>query len=204
MADSSRVSIERVAQRQEWKVFCFLALFFASIAVCAQPAMQIPATEGTTLAGSHIALPDAFKGKINIIVVGFSRGSQEQVGSWGRLLAADYGHSGEVDYFEVAMLGTTPKLLRSMIIKRLSSSVPFDQRPHYFPVLESDQAWRAVAHYDKPDDAYILLVDGKGTVLWQTQGEPTNSAYGTFKATLAKLLKSQLGQGSAQHSTAAH
>jgi len=148
--------------------------------------MHVPATHGITFAGTAIALPDSLKGKVNIIVVGFSHASQEQIANWGRLIAADYGKSDEVSYFELAMLASAPKMLRNMIIRRMTSSVPFEERSHYLPVLEGEPAWHAVAHYDKPDDAYVLLVDNKGLVLWQTEGEATDMAYRNFKQELEK------------------
>lgn len=160
-----------------------------------QDAMHIPVTHGTTLAGTQLTLPDALKAKLNIVIIGFDHASQEQIGSWGRLIAADYGKSADVNYFELAMLASAPRMLRGMMVRRLGSSVPFEERDHYIPLLEGEPAWRAVAHYDKPDDAYVLLVDSKGTVLWQTEGEPTNAAYGAFKARVAKTLKEHAEQG---------
>ncbi|HKO19724.1 MAG TPA: hypothetical protein VJU82_12645, partial [Acidobacteriaceae bacterium] len=73
--------------------------------------MRVPATHGTSLTGTAITLPDSLKGKINIIVVGFSHASQEQIANWGRLIAADYGKSVVIDYFELAMLANAPKML---------------------------------------------------------------------------------------------
>lgn len=151
--------------------------------------MRVPATHGTTLAGTAITLPDSLKVKINIIIVGFSHASQEQIANWGRLIAADYGKSVDIDYFELAMLANAPKMLRGMIIKRMGSSIPFDERAHFIPVMEGEPAWRAVAHYDKPDDAYVLLVDSKGFVLWQTEGDATNAAYSSFKQEVEKRLR---------------
>jgi hypothetical protein len=178
-----------MANQQACKPFCVLVLLFASLAASAQDAVRIPAAHGTTLAGSDIALPDALKGKVNIVVIGFSHAAQEQIGSWGRLIAADYGKSTDTGYFELAMLAGGPRMLRGMIIKRMGSAVPFDERGHYIPVLEGEPAWRAVAHYNRSDNAYILLVDSKGLVLWQTEGEPTNAAYSTFKLQVEKCLK---------------
>jgi len=185
---------------QKWT--WFLALFFACLPILAQQTAAIPPTRGTTLAGTEVKLPEAFKAKITILVVGFSHTSQEQIGNWGRLISADYGKSPEVDYFELAMLARAPKLLRGMILKRLESMVPFEERPHYIPVLEGESGWRTAAHYDKPDDAYILLVDRKGTVLWQSEGEPTNALYARFKAELAQVLDAQSDRSPAAPSSA--
>ena len=151
--------------------------------------MHVPVTHGTTLAGSQVTFPDDLKAKVNIIVVGFSHSSQEEIANWGRLIQADYGKSTDVSYFELAMLASAPKLLRSMIIKRMGSSVPFDERAHYLPVLEGEPAWRAVAHYNKAVDAYVLLVDRQGFVLWQTEGDATDAAYTTLKQQVEKTLR---------------
>jgi len=153
---------------------------------------HIPAAHGTTLAGTAIALPDALKGRIGVLVVGFSHGSQEQVSNWGRLITADYGQSEGVEYFEIAMLGGAPKMLRGMILKSMRNSVPAAERPHFLPLTEDDKPWRAVAHYDRADDAYVLLVDGDGVILWRTQGDATDAAYSALKKHL-KELPSQSG-----------
>jgi hypothetical protein len=52
-------------------------------------------------------------------------------------------------------------------------------------MTEGEPAWRAAARYDKPDDAYVLVVDGSGTVQWQTEGEATDAAYSEIKEHLA-------------------
>lgn len=189
MRGSVSVSIRTMARRLRDHLVWPVALLCAFVPAPGQEAEQVPATHGTTLAGTEVVFPDALKSKVNIVVVGFSHASQEQVANWGRLIAADYGKSAEVSYFELAMLTNMPKMMRGVMIKRLGSNVPFDERSHYIPVLEGEQAWRATAHYDKADDAYVLLVDNKGLVLWQTQGDPTDAAYSNFKQELGKKLR---------------
>jgi len=150
--------------------------------------VSIPKAHGTSLAGTAVMLPDALKGKVGVLVLGFSHASQEQVANWGRLITADYGQASGLAYFEIPMLGGAPKMVRGMIIKGMGSSVPAAERPHFIPLTEDDKPWRAVAHYDKANDAYVLLVDGEGVVLWQTQGDPTDAAYFAFKKKLDGFL----------------
>src|ERR1700722_6211729 len=85
----------------------------------AGPETHVPATHATTLAGTPVALPDALKDKVSVIVGGFSHTSQQQVASWGRLLAENYGDSHGVAYFELAMLAGAPKMLRGMMLKQM-------------------------------------------------------------------------------------
>ena len=48
--------------------------------------------------------------------------------------------------------------------------------------------WRAAAHYNKSDDAYVLIVDGDGVVLWQTEGDATDATYAIAKKKLEVML----------------
>jgi hypothetical protein len=148
------------------------------------PLPRIPAAHGITLAGASVALPEAVKGKMGVLVVGFSKASQQQVTAWGRRLAADYRQSNDVAYFEIPMLGGAPKLLRGIIVREMGSSVPDRERPHFLPIAEDEAAWRAVTHYSKPDDAYVLLIDSDGVVKWQTEGDASDAAYGELKRRL--------------------
>ncbi len=143
------------------------------------PPTQIPIVHGTTLAGDSITLPDALHGKIGILVLGFSQHSRDQVTPWGKRLAADYRTAPDVLYFEMPMLAAVPRLLRSMVVHSLKSSVPERAQPRFLPVTEDEAHWRTLAHYSNTsaDDAYVLLVDQTGRVLWQTQGAPTDATY---------------------------
>jgi hypothetical protein len=161
------------------------AIYFFGLALAVHAAAQahvsIPKAQGTTLAGTPVTLPDTLKGKLGVLVVGFSHASQGQVEAWGRRLAKDYGQSAEVAYFEIPMLAGAPKMLRGMIVKSMSKSIPEAERPHFLPLMDGEPAWRAATHYSKPDDAYVLLVTGDGTVEWQTEGDATDAAYAILK-----------------------
>jgi hypothetical protein len=162
-----------------------IALGLALPSIRAQ--QTIPKAQGTTLTGTAVALPDALNGKVGVLVVGFSHASQGQVAAWGRRLAADYGQSHDVTFFELPMLAGAPKMMRGMIVKKMSSSVPAAERPHFLPLMEGEPVWRAVARYDNPDDAYVLLVDGTGTVRWQSEGSATDDGYSALKKNLESL-----------------
>jgi hypothetical protein len=170
-----------------WQVALGAALWSMLPAQAQQAPGRVPAAHGTTLAGNAVALPDALKGKVGVLVVGFSKASQTEVAGWGRRLAADYEQSAGVVYFEAPMLAGAPKMLRGMIVHQMKSTVPEAERPHFLPLMEDEARWRAVAHYAKADDAYVLLVDGEGNVRWQTEGDVTDAAYGNLKQALDGL-----------------
>jgi hypothetical protein len=163
----------------------FALLFLAGMADA--QAATIPQAEGTTLTGAEVKLPEGMNDKLGVLVVGFSRGSREQVAAWGRKLAVDFGHSQKVMYFEVPMLAGAPKILRGMIVRQMGSSVPEKERSHFLPLTENEAGWRTVTHYSRSDDAYVLLTNRTGTVLWQAQGDATDTAYTQLKTEIAAL-----------------
>ena len=75
-------------------------------------AQKIPELHGTTFSGQAVSLPEAFRGKVGILVIGFSQGSREAVTVWGTKLAADYLDSPSVAYYEIPVLASVPKLIR--------------------------------------------------------------------------------------------
>jgi hypothetical protein len=169
-------------------VMAMAATVFCAGGWAQAPDTHIPAAHGTSLTGTAVTLPEALKGKVGVLVMGFSHSSQGEVASWGRLLDANYGKSSDLVYFELPMLAGAPKMLRGMIVKKMGSAVPGTEKEHFVPLLEGEPAWRAVAHYDKPDDAYVMLVDDQGLVLWQTEGEATDAAWSALKKRLAQVF----------------
>ena len=166
----------------------------AQKAPVAPAAARIPGVTVESLAGDPITLPDALRGKVGVLVIGFSRGSQQAVTDWAKKLAADYRESSTVVYYEMPMLASIPRWVRGLVVRQMRSSVPEHAWPRLVPLTEDEKTWRSVAHYAAEDDAYILLVDGQGIVRWQTAGSPTDTLY--------KELQRQLGATEGESATA--
>jgi hypothetical protein len=159
----------------------FLLVSPAALASGTNPGPQIPSVHGTTFSDNKVDLPEDLQGKVGILVVGFSTGSRDAVTDWGKKLAADYFDSPNVLYYEMPVLASVPKMMRGFVQGRIKSSVSDRGKPHFLPLIDNEMSWRALAHYNKPDDPYILLVDGNGRVRWQSQGPPTDATYATLK-----------------------
>ena len=70
----------------------FLAPMLAVVLSLAD-AQTIPEAHCTSLAGTTVNLPTVLRGRTAILVLGFSRDSQQSVTIWGRRLAADFANS---------------------------------------------------------------------------------------------------------------
>jgi hypothetical protein len=148
---------------------------------------HIPAVHATSFSNEQVNLPEGLRAKVGVLVLGFSRGSRDSTTAWGKRLAADYGQSQGVMYYEMPVLEAVPKMIRGFVINQIKSSVPERERPRFVVVLENEPAWQAVVHYKEPNDAYVLVVDDQGVVRWQTHGAATDSAYGVMKQQVEAL-----------------
>ena len=166
------------------------ACCFVAMGVRAQGAGEagrIPEVHGISFAEQAVNLPEILKGKVGVLVVGFSHGSQDQVMGWGKRLAGDYRDSPTVVYYEMPVLASVPRMLRGFVEGKIKDSVPDAARARFVPLLENEAAWRTVAHYKGGDDAYVLVVDEHGVVRWETQGAATDASSGALKERVEAL-----------------
>jgi hypothetical protein len=152
-------------------------------------AARIPEVHGTSLTNESVNLPEALQGRPAVLILGFSRGSREAVAGWGRRLAADYRSSPEVMYYEMPVLGSVPGMMRGFVVRSMRSSVPQRAQARFVPITEHEAAWRGLVHYGQADDPYLLVIDGKGEVVWQTQGQPTDTAYAALKRQVEAIVR---------------
>jgi hypothetical protein len=158
----------------------------------------IPPSRGTTLAGIRVALPDAVKGEVGVLVVGFTKDSKTQVEGWGRRLAGDYAAPASgVVYFEIPVLASAPSLVRPVIEEEMKMSLPAAERAHFLPLTQDEAGWLAVTQYVKGDDAYVLVIGGDGAVRWRAQGPVTDASYAELKS---KIAGTQVSKSEAIHS----
>jgi hypothetical protein len=142
---------------------------------------RIPAVHGTVLSGEQVDLPDALKGKVGVLVVGFSQASRGQVTDWGKRLATDYRGSESVVYYEMPVLAGVPRLLRGYVLKKISEDVPDRAKARFLPVYGQEAEWKAAAEFGKADVAYVLVVDGAGAVRWHGSGGADDALYAEVK-----------------------
>ena len=173
-------------------LFC-LALLVAEFAVAQSQNARIPRTHGTTFAGNEVTLPDDLRGRVGVLVIGFSKNSGDRCKGWGQRVAGSYGDSRDVSYYQMPVLEGVPKLIRGMVVKGIKSGVPGAEQPHFLPMFSDEAAWRKVAHYANADDAYVLVVDGEGRVRWQTSGTVSDAGFGALKEQVEMLRKQSAG-----------
>lgn len=156
---------------------------------------RIPVTQGTSFAGTAVNLPGDLRGKVGVLVLGFSKTSGDVCKGWGQHLAASYENSHDVVYYQMPELESVPKLVRGMVLRSMKSSVPQSDQAHFMPIFSDEAAWKSVARFGNADDAYVLVVDGDGKVLWQTSGHVSEAAFAGLKQQV-ETIRAQIASAS--------
>jgi len=149
---------------------------------------RIPEVHGTSFANQVVSLPEELQSKAaGVLVLGFSRGSRDAVTGWAKKIAGDYRTSDVVAYYELPVVASVPGLLRGMVLRSIKSSMPERAQKRVVPITNNEAVWRTLVHYGEAEDAYLLVVDRQGNVVWQTQGQPTDASYAALKQQVEAL-----------------
>jgi hypothetical protein len=161
-----------------------IALLFIACAI----AQTIPHTEAETLSGKKIVLPDDFAGHIAVLNIGFSRAGGDSSGRWGKQLRQDLGGEKNLRLYSIAELQDAPKMARGMIKHGMRGGVPKEEQDLFVVLYQDEDTWKKLADFSAADDAYILLADPTGKVVWRTHGKsPDPQSINALRTELAKL-----------------
>ena len=151
-------------------------------------ASTIPTATGTALDGHSVSLPRDLSPRATILILGFSRNSQDATTAWEKPVRTSLA-SPDIAFFDMPFLEDAPSLIRPMIVRAIRKQVPDVLKPRFVPLTSGESAWKQSAGFNPsaPDAAYVLLVDRSGRVLWQTH-EPFSQARFDQLATTARDL----------------
>lgn len=151
----------------------------------------LPHSEAETLTGKKTVLPDVVNGHPAIFIVGFTKSSQSQTRAWSRQLSKDYGAETRILRFSIAVLEDVPKLFRGFVTSGIRRGVPKQDQDSFLLLYHDEKAWKQLVAFDRPDDAYVLLIDPAGQIVLQTHGPPESVAYTSIQAKIRELLNSK-------------
>jgi hypothetical protein len=165
---------------------CFLFVAF----VAAQTAQRLPTTEGESLAGHKVVLPEAAKGKLAILLFGFTKASKTATSAWGDRIFSDFGAQTGFALYQLPVLESVPSFIRGMVISSMKKGVRENMRDHFIPVLRGEAELKQLVSYKEPDDAYLVMLDSTGQIVDQQHGPFSDAAY----AQLRSEIQSRLGR----------
>jgi hypothetical protein len=138
----------------------------------AEPMPRLPAED---LAGNPVSLPDTFSGKATLLVIDFSRGSATQTNAWMQKL------SGVFDIYSVVVLEAVPKVARPAVLKSMRKDVPAELQNRVIVIQQGSKDLKSAVAFDRPNDAYLLLLDRDGSIHYRYHGPATDEAFNQLK-----------------------
>jgi hypothetical protein len=177
------------------KAASYAVLLSVSITLSAQ---TLPVVHGTSVGGRPVTLPDQAKGKIAVLVIGFSRGSAAPAGAWATQLKTDFARNADVAVFRLPFLEEVPRMFRGLAMSGVNKSAGPDDRDTVVPVFESEAAFKRLVKYSKPNDAYILLVDRTGQIRLLSSGD-LQTEYAGVRDRIHQLLREQPNPATPAH-----
>ena len=150
-----------------------------------------PRLESEFLSGRKAVLPDAAKGKIALVLMGFTYDSRFAVEKWVARFTDAYGKTEGVTFFEVPVIGGMARLARWFIDSGMRRGTPKDLHDNVITVYGGVDRWKTVMEFTKSgeNDAYVVLLDGDGRVTWRFRGSLEDRAFAALQAAVAAELQ---------------
>ena len=161
-------------------------LFLGLTGLCR--AQQVPVTHATALNKSVVILPQSDARKPLILLIGFSHKAEKECDSWNQRLKTAYMDESGVDYYELADFEGVPPFVMSFILHGMRRKIPKDEHAYFVPFYSGEAEWKKLVAYSSPVDAYLVVADAAGHVLWQEHGPLSDVKYSELQAVVTKQV----------------
>jgi hypothetical protein len=152
-------------------------------------AQTMPPLKGKALDNTEVSVPAAGGRQILILIVGFSQKSGDFCRVWSKKIAADYHADGRLSYFSLPVLQGAPSLFRPLIVRGIRKSLPLEEQRRFVPIYSNESDWKKFVNFSAPDDAYLVIADPEGHLVWQAHGAYSDAVYGNLQKSVANLLE---------------
>ena len=147
---------------------------------------QVPGMHSEALDKSAVTFPQKDSRKPILLVIGFSHESEKQCDTWNDRLKPAYMTDSRVAYYELADFQGVPSFIMRFILHGMRRKIPKDEHAHFVPFYSGEAEWKSLVTYSSPKDAYVVIADANGRVLWQAHGVPNNVTYSELQSVLKK------------------
>lgn len=146
-----------------------------------------PLVTGIDLMGKGRKIPDSLKGKYHILAVAFKREQQEDVNSWINVMPNIIDSHADIAFYEIPLIYPIKAPYRFWINNGMRRGVPGDEaRDRTITVYTDRSKFLSLMRMDI-EHIYLVLIDHKGKILWQTSGVATDHTIDELKKVLNNL-----------------
>jgi hypothetical protein len=153
------------------------------------PGDLMPPLRGEFLSGRKAVLPDAAHGRIALVAVGFSYDSRFAVEAWVARFRQDFGADSATAFFEVPVIGGLARMARPFIDGGMRRGTPRALHENVITVYGGASEWKSRLGFREPDDAYLVLLDRPGQVVWRHAGPFRDEDYARLAAEARRQLE---------------
>ena len=128
---------------------------------------SLPTLRGRDLTGHGVRLPDANRGKVTLLALGFTYDSRFPVEAWTKRFRADFASDRRVNFYEVPMIGGLGKLARGFIDGGMRKETPKELQGNVVTVYDDVSDWkeRLDVHILHVTILTSTIVEVKGNIL---------------------------------------
>ena len=145
-----------------------LALFACSTSPIKTPDNLVnkvfPTVQGKSLADEAITIPDSYRGKVTVLLIGYQQKTQFDIDRWILgILQADI----PVTIVEVPTIaGMMPQMVQGFIDNGMRSGIPKNDWASVVTVYEDAGKIIQALGNERPQSARVVLLDKQGQIVW--------------------------------------
>jgi hypothetical protein len=152
------------------------------------PGDRMPPLRGESLSGRKATLPDAARGRVALVALGFTYDSRFAVEAWVTRFRRDFGADSGATFFEVPVLGGMARVARPFIDGGMRRGTPKALHENVITIYGAAGEWKRRLGFREPDAAYLLLLDRGGRVVWSHGGPFREEDYALLAAEAHRQL----------------
>jgi hypothetical protein len=137
---------------------------------------------------SEVSLPKPSAQQIQILILGFSKKSGDICQPWAKRVSGELLLDPRVNYYQLPHLEGAPGFVKPMILRGMRKDATPAQQAHMVPLYDKQEEWKKLVNFGASDDAYIVLTEPDGHVVWQTHGVFSEAGFAELKKAVAELL----------------
>jgi hypothetical protein len=152
------------------------------------PGDLMPPLRGGFLTGRKAVLPEAARGRVALVALGFTYGSRFAIEAWTGRFRQDFAADSSFTFFEVPVIGGMARMARPFIDGGMRRGTPQALHENVITVYGAAGEWRSRLGFREPDGAYLLLLDREGRVVWRHAGPFREQDYAPLAAEVRRQL----------------
>lgn len=144
-----------------------------------------PSVSGETLEQKTVNIPEDFKGKTTLLLIGYKQDSQFDIDRW--LIGLDMTNT-KVDVYEIPTIqGLFPRMFSTMINNGMRAGIPKSLWKGVITVYQDGEKVQAYTGNENPNNARVVLLNEKGIVLYMYDDGFSVEALNQVRRLLAKI-----------------